>query len=64
MGFEFEGVLRAHMVVRGRRRDTAYFSLLEDAWPARRQAIAAWLRDDNFDTAGRAVTRLGSATGR
>lgn len=64
LGFEFEGVLRAHMVVRGRRRDTAYFSLLDDAWPARRQAIAAWLRDDNFDAAGRAATRLGSATGR
>ena len=28
MGFAYEGTFRAHMVVRGRRRDTAWFSLL------------------------------------
>lgn len=30
MGFVYEGTFRAHMVVRGRRRDTAWFSLLPD----------------------------------
>jgi RimJ/RimL family protein N-acetyltransferase len=28
MGFTYEGTFRAHMVVKGRRRDTAWFSLL------------------------------------
>jgi RimJ/RimL family protein N-acetyltransferase len=28
MGFAYEGTFRAHMVVKGRRRDTAWFSLL------------------------------------
>ena len=38
LGFVFEGVLRAHLVVKGRRRDTALFSILEEEWPARRDA--------------------------
>jgi RimJ/RimL family protein N-acetyltransferase len=49
LGFTFEGELRAHQVVKGRRRDTAFFSILEDEWPARRAAIAAWLDDSNWD---------------
>ncbi|HEX7134394.1 MAG TPA: GNAT family protein [Iamia sp.] len=28
MGFTYEGTFRAHMVIKGRRRDTAWFSLL------------------------------------
>ena len=42
-----EGVLRANMVVKGRQRDTAMFSILADEWPARRDAIAA-LYDERF----------------
>jgi hypothetical protein len=52
LGFVPEGVLRANMVVKGRRRDTAMFSILEDEWPARRDAIAAWLDDANFGPDG------------
>ncbi|WP_043359915.1 GNAT family N-acetyltransferase [Belnapia sp. F-4-1] len=58
LGFRLEGVLRAHMVVRAHRRDTAYFSLLDDEWPERRAAIAHWLRDANFDASGQALERL------
>lgn len=58
LGFSGEGVLRAHMVVRGCRRDTAYFSLLGNEWPDRRAAIADWLRDDNFTAAGEALAPL------
>jgi len=52
LGFIYEGTLRAHMVVKGRRRDTAMFSILEDEWPARRAAIEAWLDDANFGPDG------------
>ena len=32
---EFEGVFRKHMVVRGdQRRDSAYYSVIDDEWPA------------------------------
>lgn len=54
LGFVPEGVHRAHLVVKGRRRDTAWYSILAEEWPTRRGAILAWLDDANFDPAGRA----------
>jgi hypothetical protein len=57
-----EGTLRAHLVVKGRRRDTAFFSILEDEWPARRDAIAAWLDDANWDHAGAPRRSLSAMT--
>lgn len=61
LGFVFEGELRAHLVVKGRRRDTAFFSILADEWPARRDRIAAWLDGANWDHAGRPRTSLSHA---
>lgn len=37
------------MIVNGESRDTAWFSLLDHEWPARREAITAWLDPANFD---------------
>ncbi len=62
LGFVEEGTLRAHLVVKGRRRDTAFYSILEDEWPDRRARIAAWLDDANWDHAGRPRTSLSAAT--
>lgn len=58
LGFVFEGELRAHLVVKERRRDTAFFSILADEWPARRDLIAAWLNDANWDHTGRPRSSL------
>ena len=52
-GFVFEGVFRQHMVVKGRNRDTAWFSITDAEWPARRAAFEAWLSPENFDPEGR-----------
>jgi RimJ/RimL family protein N-acetyltransferase len=52
-GFTFEGVFRQHMIVKGRNRDTAWFSLLDAEWPAARAAFEAWLDPANFDADGR-----------
>ncbi len=52
-GFTFEGVFRQHLVVKGRNRDTAWFSMLDSEWPAARAAFEAWLAPGNFDAAGR-----------
>lgn len=60
LGFTFEGTLRQVLVVKGRRRDTAWFSMLDDEWPARRDAIAAWLDDSNWDAEGRPRASLGA----
>ncbi len=52
LGFAFEGIFRQHMVVKGRNRDTAWFSMLDHEWPARKRAFEAWLDPDNFDDEG------------
>ncbi len=38
--------------MKGRSRDTAWFSMLDTEWPAAKAGFAAWLADDNFDEAG------------
>ena len=43
LGFTFEGVFRRHMIVKGRNRDTAWFSIVEEEWPLVRARLAAWL---------------------
>jgi RimJ/RimL family protein N-acetyltransferase/N-acetylglutamate synthase-like GNAT family acetyltransferase len=57
-GFTFEGIFRAHMIIKGRNRDTAWFSMLDDEWPQRKVAFEHWLAPDNFDEAGRQRTSL------
>lgn len=58
LGFVHEGTLRAHLVIKARRRDTAWFSILDDEWPSRREAIAAWLAPENFRPDGSAISGL------
>jgi len=44
MGFSYEGTQDAHMIVKGRNRDTAWFRILADEWPsvqARQEALLA-----------------------
>jgi len=52
-GFTFEGIFRSHMIVKGRNRDTAWFAMLEEEWPARKAAFQRWLDPGNFDAQGR-----------
>ena len=47
LGFTYEGTLRSHLVVKGRNRDTAFFSILAEEWPSRRDALTEWLDDAN-----------------
>ena len=54
LGFTFEGTLRMHMVTKGRRRDSDYYSIVADEWPSRRDAILAWLSAGNFAPDGSA----------
>jgi RimJ/RimL family protein N-acetyltransferase len=52
-GFSFEGVFRNHQVIKGRNRDTAWYGMTDDDWPAIRSAFQAWLDPANFDDEGR-----------
>jgi RimJ/RimL family protein N-acetyltransferase len=58
LGFTFEGIFRQHMVVKGQSRDTAWYSMLDREWPARKRAFEAWLDPGNFDAEGRQKTAL------
>ncbi|WP_102958661.1 GNAT family N-acetyltransferase [Mangrovicella endophytica] len=57
-GFVFEGLFRQHMVVRGRNRDTAWYSIIDKEWPALKAAFEAWLDPANFDAEGRQIRAL------
>ena len=53
LGAVREGVLRHHMQVRGHQRDTVYFSILDDEWPAVRARLQARLYGPEAATSGR-----------
>ena len=57
-GFTFEGVFRQHMVVKGKSRDSAWFSIIDGEWPPISTAFERWLDPSNFDSAGRQNARL------
>lgn len=52
-GFSYEGLFRQHMVIKDRSRDTTWFAMVRDEWPAIRAAFEAWLDPANFDSAGK-----------
>lgn len=58
LGFTYEGRHRAHMVVKGRLRDTDWYSIVGDEWPACRNAILAWLDPANAGADGTALRGL------
>jgi RimJ/RimL family protein N-acetyltransferase len=43
MGFTFEGVQDAHLIVKGLNRDTAWFRILDSEWPGVRSQLEAML---------------------
>lgn len=57
-GFTFEGIFRQHMIVKGASRDTAWFSMLDSEWPARKAGFERWLDASNFDANGRQIEPL------
>jgi RimJ/RimL family protein N-acetyltransferase/ribosomal protein S18 acetylase RimI-like enzyme len=59
-GFQYEGLFRQHMVVKGANRDTAWFSILDGEWPVRAQAFRRWLAPSNFDAQGLQKLSLGA----
>jgi RimJ/RimL family protein N-acetyltransferase len=62
-GFTFEGIFRQHMIVKGRNRDTAWFSMTDGEWPRRKAAFAAWLSPENFDSEGKQRRGLAEVRG-
>ncbi len=47
LGFQFEGIFRQHMVIKGRNRDTAWFGMTCGEWPRLRRAFERWLYEED-----------------
>lgn len=57
-GFQFEGVFRQHMVIKGLNRDTAWFAMTDSDWPRLRAGFERWLHPENFDSSGQQLSKL------
>jgi RimJ/RimL family protein N-acetyltransferase len=64
LGFKFEGTFRQHMIVKGRNRDTEWFSMIDGEWPGIKNAFDAWLDPANFDEQGLQRERLDTTRGK
>ena len=62
LGFSYEGLFRQAAVVKGRNRDTAWYSVIDGEWPGLREAYEVWLAPRNFDAEGRQRERLSDLT--
>ena len=43
LGFKFEGIFRQHIIVKGRNRDTAWYSMLDSEWVSIKKNMRMWL---------------------
>lgn len=60
-GFQYEGLFRNDMIIKGRSRDTAWFSIIDSEWPALRAEYERWLSPGNFGEDGMQLSRLATA---
>lgn len=62
LGFSYEGIFRQATVYKGRNRDTAWFAVIDQDWPALKEAYRVWLAPENFDATGRQKESLADLT--
>lgn len=62
LGFSYEGVFRQASIVKGRNRDTAWYAMTDQDWPALREAFTTWLAPSNFDEHGAQRQSLSTLT--
>jgi RimJ/RimL family protein N-acetyltransferase len=63
LGFTYEGRHRAHLIVKGRLRETDWYSIVDQEWPACRDAMLAWLDPSNFGPDGTALKGMAELRG-
>ena len=59
-GFVFEGTFRKDMVAKGKSRDTAWYSITDEEWPALEAGLTGWLAPTNFAADGSQIRTLES----
>ena len=57
-GFQYEGLFRQDRIVKGRNRNTAWFSIIDEEWSDLEPAYQQWLSQGNFDEQGVQKKRL------
>ncbi len=62
-GFVFEGVFRRDFIVKGRSRDTAWYSITDEDWPRVRDGFERWLDPPNSDEEDRQKLSLEAMRG-
>ncbi len=45
LGFSFEGLFAKHMIIKGKNRDTAWYAMTDETWPAAKQRLIARLNE-------------------
>lgn len=58
LGFSYDGLFKQATMYKGRNRDTAWFSILDNDWPSLKQGFESWLQVANFDAQGQQIRRL------
>ncbi|MFN3896598.1 Uncharacterised protein [Acinetobacter junii] len=58
LGFQYEGLFRQDRIVKGRNRNTAWFSIIDEEWSDLEPAYQQWLSPENFDAKGIQKKRL------
>jgi len=56
LGFRYEGTFCQALVVKGRNRNTAWYSMIDSEWPVVEARLRSWLTPENFDE--RAVQKV------
>lgn len=62
LGFSYEGLFRQATVVKSRNRDTAWYAVIDQEWPALRSILLQWLDPANFDGQGQQRIPLSALT--
>ena len=52
-GFQFEGMFRKDMIVKGQNRNTAWYAMIDTDWRTIKLAYDEWLSPSNFSAGGR-----------
>ena len=52
------------MIIKGRNRDTAWYSILDGEWPEIDAGFSRWLAPENFDAQDRQRERLADLIAR
>jgi RimJ/RimL family protein N-acetyltransferase len=57
-GFTYEGHFRRAVIIKGRSRDTSWYSMIAEDWPRIKAGYERWLAPENFAADGVQKTKL------